>query len=340
MTETLFAAYLPLVLWTGIGLVCVRFVPSVLPRLLGRTLYWVGVPWQVFALARRTDFSQNIGLVPIVTIVSLLLGISLALLSLQGLKQWTIARNPADSPVSTDSPLESTALELPFLVSAPISFATLTRAQQGSFILAATIGNTGFVGLGLIPSLISQPAWGWAVFYSVTHNVVGTYGIGVFLASYFGRSQQENRWWTQLRDVLTVPSLWAFAIGALTRPLPLPLFLEKGLQASLWIVIPSAFLLMGMRLSQLRLQSLRMAFVPMLLKVLALPALVGIGVTSLGLSGDPRLALVLMTGMPSAFAGLILAEEYDLDRELIASSITVTTIALVFTIPIWLTIFH
>jgi len=47
----------------------------------------------------------------------------------------------------------------------------------------------------------------------------------------------------------------------------------------------------------------------------------------------------LMSGMPSAFAGLILAEEYELDRDLIASSIALSTGALLMTIPLWLGLF-
>ena len=46
-----------------------------------------------------------------------------------------------------------------------------------------------------------------------------------------------------------------------------------------------------------------------------------------------------MAGMPTAFAGLILAEEYELDRELIASSIVLTTGTLLLTIPLWLVLF-
>ena len=57
------------------------------------------------------------------------------------------------------------------------------------------------------------------------------------------------------------------------------------------------------------------------------------------LPAEARLALVLMSGMPTAFAGLILAEEYDLDRELTASSVALSTGALLITIPLWLTLF-
>jgi predicted permease len=308
MAEMLFNAYLPLILWTGIGILTVRWLPVNLPRLLGRTLYWVGVPWEILALARQTDFSQAIALVPVVTIAAIGIGLLLAFLGLRLLQQQP-------SPLS--------------------------RSEQGSFLIAAVIGNTGFVGLGLVPALIRPSALGWAVFYSVTQNIVGTYGLGVLLASYFGRPQALNAWWVQLRDVLTVPSLWAFVLGSLTRSLPLPVAAEVGLQAALWFVIPGAFLLMGMRLSQLQSwNSLRVGLLPALLKAIGLPLCVGLGTTLLGLSGDPQRAIVLMAGMPSAFAGLILAEEYDLDRTLIASSIALSTLLLLGTIPLWLLLFH
>jgi predicted permease len=43
--------------------------------------------------------------------------------------------------------------------------------------------------------------------------------------------------------------------------------------------------------------------------------------------------------MPSAFASLILAEEYDMNRDLPASSIALSTLVLLFMIPVWLWIF-
>lgn len=342
MAGTLFDAYLPLVLWTGLGLIAFRFVPQAFARLLGRSLYWVGVPWQILALARQTDYVQTLGLAPAVTITALVLGLMLAWVSLQTY-QRRLARSPlaaiAMTPLAT-LPTEETIASIDTMLPGSAQ-AGLSRPQRGSFILAATIGNTGFVGLGLVPALIDPAALGWAVFYSVTHNIIGTYGIGVFLASYYGRSQQQNHWWVQWRDVLTVPSLWAFAIGSLTRSIALPDAAEQCLYASRWFVIPSAFLLMGIRLSQLHgWKSIQPALLPTLLKMVILPIAVGIGTTLLGLSGDARLALVLMSGMPSAFAGLILAEEYELDRELIASSIALTTIALLFTIPLWLLLFR
>lgn len=335
MTDTLFQAYAPLILWTTLGLVLFRFLPHQFPRLLGRSLYWVGVPLEILALARQTDFSQQVGLAPVVTVSALGLGIVLSWLSLWGLTQFAAKPSPqpgeGESSEESGDPGEIPAPALPFWGE---------RHRRGSFFLAATLGNTGFVGLAIAPTLLDDTGLGWAVFYSVTHNVIGTYGVGVFLASYFSRSPQQNHWWIQLRDVLVVPSLWAFALGFFTRSLPLPSLLESGLRSSVWLVIPGAFLLTGIRLGQLKgLQSLRMAVLPVILKAVVLPACVGCGVTLAGITGSARLAMVLMAGTPSAFAGLILAEEYDLDRELVTSSIALTTIGLLVMIPVWLVLF-
>lgn len=321
MIEVLLRAYTPLILWTGLGALAFRFLPQTFPRLLGRSLYWIGVPWQIFALARQTDFSADVGLTPVITIATLGTGILLAWFTLQGLILLKSQVRETDPWwLSLIPPLDS--------------------AHQGTFVIAAMLGNTGFVGLGIIPALLQGNDMSWAVFFSVTQNLIGTYSIGVLIASYYGRSDQPNHWSQLLRDVLTVPSLWAFLLGYFTQSVTFPVWADAIASSSLLLVIPASFLLMGMRLIQLQgLGALRMAIVPVLLKVLVLPALVSIGVTLLGLTGDARLSLVLMAGMPSAFASLILAEEYDLDRELAASCIALSTIGILLMVPIWLVLF-
>lgn len=379
MTESLLHAYLPLFFWAGVGAFLVRFVPEKLPRLLGRSLYWVGIPIEIFALARQTEWSTEVKLAPLLTICAVLMGLGLAWAALQGMlklsssvaasaeqleEAWSARLPQSDSSTRAASLIDPLTLIQTTNVAQPAGLpqaAALTnyssgwhdcwqdRAHQGSFILAATIGNTGFIGLAVAPVFVGEPYLGWLVLYSVTQNLVGTYGMGVFLASYFGRTADssdianglaKNHWWVQVRDVVTVPSLWAFIIGSLSQAVVLPEVAETGLRASIWVVIPTALLLMGMRLSQLRgWQSLRMGIIPSLLKVMIVPGLVGLLATQFQLPADARLAIVLMAGMPTAFAGLILAEEYELDREIIASSIVLTTGLLVFTIPLWLMIF-
>uniref|UniRef100_A0ACD5GNG0 Uncharacterized protein n=1 Tax=Desertifilum tharense IPPAS B-1220 TaxID=1781255 RepID=A0ACD5GNG0_9CYAN len=74
MAELLLNAYTPLIVWTGLGVVLFRFLPDILPRLIGRTLYWVGIPVMIFSLARRANFSSEVGLAPLMTVGAILLG--------------------------------------------------------------------------------------------------------------------------------------------------------------------------------------------------------------------------------------------------------------------------
>jgi malate permease and related proteins len=338
MTETLFQAYAPLLFWTGLGIFIFRFLPQSFPRLLGRSLYWVGIPLEIFALARQIEFSWQTSLAPILTVITLFSGLGLSWLALQVLKRSESPPNPSEPEFPLPIGFAVAARVAPNIPSPTASWQL--RSRQGSFLISSMLGNTGFVGLAIAPVFVSPQAQSWLVLYSVTQNVIGTYGIGVFLSSYYGRSTQEKQWWTQIRDVATVPSLWAFAISTATRSVALPEFVESGLHASVWVVIPAALLLMGMRMSQLRgWQSLRLAIAPTVVKALVMPVLVGVLTPLSGIGAEPSLALVLMAGMPTAFAGLILAEEYELDRELIASSIVLSTCTLLLTIPLWLVLF-
>ncbi|MBD2503833.1 AEC family transporter [Anabaena azotica] len=328
MTETLVQAYTPLILWIGLGLLLFRLLPQWLPHFLGRSLYWVGVPLQLIALARRGNQNELSGTVEIpilaslITFGALFLGLVVALLVWWGWQQISPYLFKSELSESVSHPLQDSS-------------------SKGSFLLAAVLGNTGFVGLAIAPYLVHVDALNWVVLFSITHNVIGPYGLGVLIASYFSHTKSTNQWWMLLWDLLTVPPLWAFLIGTLTQHLKLPAVVESGLQSSVDVVIACAFLLIGIRLAQLQgWQSLQLALIPSVLRVVIIPLLVGLLTTLLlGLGGDRRLAMVLMSGMPSAFAGLILAEEYNLNRDLIAGSIILSTLLLLLILPVWIQVF-
>lgn len=149
MIDTLVQAYSPLILWVGLGLLIWRWLPKDLSHWLGRGLYWFGVPWQIFDLARHSKLSGDIGLAPVITIATLGFGLLMAWVTLQ-----ILARLP--EKVTEDAPFwQRWASQLPRFAS----------AEYGSFIIAAMLGNTGFVGLGLLPAIINPQDYSWAVFF-------------------------------------------------------------------------------------------------------------------------------------------------------------------------------
>lgn len=328
MIENLVHAYTPLLTWIGAGFLMSRFIPESLLKLLGKALYWVGVPLQLFVLARHTNLADGL-LIPGVAVAVILLSIFLAA-SLWWAWHWFMERKDQSKPDNLDLPLETSIL----------MFQPSKQSSLGSFILAAILGNTGFVGLTLTQVLTSPENNNWAILFSVTNNVVGTYSIAVLIASYFGDRKTQNHWWTQLKDLFTVPSLWTFFIGLNTQFVQLPAEVELVLEQAVWVVIALALLLVGFRLGGMKSwQSLQTASLASILKVFIIPALVGLGATYFGVTGEERLVLVLMSGTPTGLSVLILAEVYELDRNLLASSIAITFVGLLLALPLWLTWF-
>jgi len=340
MIEELTQAYIPLVIWIGLGLIFSRLTPDKFLRFLGQGLYWVGVPLQLFVLARQTDTTKGVVVPVSAAIAVLLLSLIIALVTwfswqwfgqLQPKLDANLEANPEANPdANLDLKLESKSPEA-------------ERATLGSFVLATILGNTGFVGLTLTQVLTSHDHSlnnNWAVLFSVTNNVVGTYGLAILIASYFGQKKTSNHWWTPLRSVATVPSLWTFFIGLNTQFIKLPPAIETGLDQAVLVVIAFALLLVGLRLGMIKgRKSLPMASLVSLIKVFIIPLLVGVGATYWGITGEERLVLVLMSGTPTGLSVLILAEVYDLDRDLLASSIALTFLGLFLALPLWLFLF-
>lgn len=334
------------ILWLIFGVIVYRekVVGANTPKLLGSILYWIGMPLQIFFLARQSNFADIAWLPPLVMVMALLSGLGITLLILRVFKQFLpsdhariLLPNPNQS--SAIVKVKSDALAVRMRVYQDLSLPKSNK-QIGGFILASILGNTGFIGLALIPPLISQNYWSWVVLYGVAHNIIGSYGLGVLVADHYSPSGKKKNWQQQLQNLLFLPSLWAFAYGYASRELSIPSFLEIAIAKGVLLVIPGAFILIGMELSRLQQwQNLRSGIFPTLVKMLIIPGTIGLILTSLGIEGDKRLVLVLMSSMPTAFASVILSETYNLDRNVAASSILLSTLSLPVVLSFWLTIF-
>lgn len=306
----LFMIYLPLIGWTGLGWVVGRWLPATVPAVLGKFLFWVGVPLGILAFLRHAQVSWALWLAPAIAWVALLLGSGLANL---------------------------------YLRVAPV---TWRRQTQTSFLLAAMVGNTGYIGFPVSLGLVGSPYFAWAVFYDMLGSTPGAYGVGVALAAQTRQQTHQTSLSPAMkgRSLLTTmalnPAFWSFAIGLLTRNVPLPDGLERGLQGIAWSVISLALILVGMRLSRLSsLKGLKPAAIGVSIKMLIVPLLMGILLHRLGITGTLHRALLLQTAMPPAFATLVLAEAYELDQELAVTAIAIGSVLLLVTLPLWLWLF-
>ncbi|MBD2579952.1 AEC family transporter [Oscillatoria sp. FACHB-1406] len=293
------------VLGWGLG----RILPATVPAQLGRFLYWVGVPLSVIAFLRGAKLSGAVWLAPAIAWLAIGLGASLALL-------W-LKFNP-----KTESKLTQADL----------------RAFQGSFLLSSMVGNTAYLGYPIVLGLGGERYFAWALFYDLGGTLFGAYGLGVAIAARLGATEENSRTW--FAPLLNNPTLWSVAVGLGLRRVALPEAGERGLHLLAWTTVALSLVLMGMRLSQIRFwKNWQPAAVSLTIKMLLVPSLLGMLLSQFGALSWERFVLVLQMAMPPAFATLVIAETYDLDRELAVTSLSLGTIALLLILPMWVVLF-
>jgi hypothetical protein len=276
------------------------------PLTLGKFLFWIGVPISIIGFIRRADLSNSLYLAPLVAWVAILLGLLCSRL-------WIAYRG----------------LSWP-------------RPTQGSFSLASMLGNTGYIGYPVVLLLpqLGIDMFGWALFYDALGTLLGSYGLGAVLASQFSERPlpgQQSRGPIWLLQVLQNPVILAFGAGMLLKLVVLPGWLDQLLYRFAWFIVMLSLVLIGMRIQQLSSwRHMPPALVAIGIKMLILPLVVGLGLTILGVDGPARLVLILQAGMPCAFSNLVLAEAYDLDRDLSVTCVALSSASFLLTLPIWL----
>ena len=308
--EKLLDIYLPLLLWTGLGWLLGRWLPSTVPKVIGKGLFWVGVPVGIVAFLRHAPVTWSLWIAPVIAWVAAWLG-------LLGAKLYLHYRRPAWS-----------------------------RRTRTSFFLTTMVGNTAYIGFPVSLILVGSEYFTWAVFYDLMGSTPNAYGVGVALAA--NTQAQENPtgsqsipvWRSLLTTMAANPAFWSFAIGLAARDVLLPEWLELGLRGIAWGVISLALVLVGMRLSQLKsLRYLHPALVSLSLKMIAIPLLMGLLLQAFGIVGAVHQVILLQIAMPPAFATLVISEAYDLDPEMAVTTIAIGSILLLLLLPLWLWLF-
>ena len=293
--------YLKLISGVLLGFILVRLFSENVATFLGKFLFWLGVPLGIIAFLRGAELTQIVWISPVIAWIAMLLGISLAWL-------WSNKKN-WDKPA------------------------------QGSFILASMLGNTGYLGYPISLAIAGEKYFAWALFYDLLGTTIGAYGLGVFLAAYFGKPP-ENQWHLFL-EVLKNPTLWALGVGLYLRRFSFAPIAELSLKLFAWTVIGIALILIGMRLGKITSwQKISTVSIGLSIKMLLVPVTLGLAISLLGITGSPQLVLVLQMAMPPAFATLVIAEAYNLDREISVTALGFGSIFLLLTLPLWLFLFY
>jgi predicted permease len=298
--------YLRLVGLILIGFILGRKLPGSASIYIGQFLYWVGVPIGIIGFLLQTDLSGQIWIAPIIAHLAIFMGALLAWLGIQVQANFTTSVPP--------------------------------RATQGSLILAAMVGNTGYLGFPITLAMVGKEYFAWALFYDMLGSLFGAYGLGVVLAAKFGNNIQNR---IQVAKVIFInPALWSFVFGLLLRQVALPESVVFLLEKLAWSTVALSLMLIGMRLSQLNSWTkLPQAGTSIFIKMVLVPLILGSTLSLFGVTGKAAQVIVLQMAMPPALATLVIAETFDLDRDLAVTALAMGMIVLLFTLPLWLWLF-
>ncbi|TVQ19156.1 MAG: AEC family transporter [Leptolyngbya sp. DLM2.Bin15] len=328
LIPALLTLYIPLIGWISLGWVLGRLLPKGASAKLGQFIFWIGLPVSIVAFLYRADLSGWILIAPVTAWVAIAVGAAFAWvwidLGVGDERLRAMSKGLDDRAPDTGLVLQNS---------------DWSRATQGSFLLAMMVGNTGYMGFPVVLGLVGPDYFAWALFYDLLGTFLGVYGVGVILAAKYGTVGRGQS--VKLSEkILKNPAVWSLGFGLLLRLVNLPEIAETSLRSCAWVIVNLALVLIGMQLSQLTsLRKLKQALPCLGIKMVLVPLVVGTGLMFFGVTGQTQLALVLQMGMPPAFATVVFAEAYGLDRELAVTTLVFGCLALLILLPVWVLLF-
>lgn len=210
----------------------------------------------------------------------------------------------------------------------------LPRLVCGGFILAAALGNTGYIGYPVSQAVLGETGLVHAIFFDVFGTVAALLFVGLFIAEKYGSSGERPI--NPIREALAFPAVIALFAGLLLQQVAVPTLVSGAIDSLATLVVPLIMISVGisLRLGTLREHAFTLSVLA-LLRLAVSPA-VAWGVGSLVLKDPAALRLVVLeAGVPSMMLTLVIGARFRLDTDFIASAILVTTVASIATIPLW-----
>ncbi|MDI6799994.1 MAG: AEC family transporter [Actinomycetota bacterium] len=216
-------------------------------------------------------------------------------------------------------------------------FFNLKRETLGAFLLAAAIGNTGYLGYPLSLAFGGESYLVKAIFYDIFATVLFAFTAGLYFAEAYGDGKDKIN---KLKEIITFPPLIALAAGLALRGVSLAPFILKSLEYLKGAAVPLIMLSIGISLEMGSLGRHKRLIIALVLIKLALSPLAAFGASALlGLSRDFTQAIILQASMPPAMLSFIIGLKYRLDTDFLPIAIVTATILSVFTVPFWQYVF-
>lgn len=200
----------------------------------------------------------------------------------------------------------------------------LKPGERAAALVSTFVFNGGNFGLSIVSFAFGAEALSYAVIAYVACSTTA-YTLGVYVST-SGRASIGR----SLGNVLRTPTVYALALAFGLKALgiqELPPALSRSAQLLAEAAIPLMLVLLGLQLGEMAKPGRWRLVLSGLSVRLLLAPLLAVGIAAIiGLTGPARLAFILQAGMPTAVLAIVLANEFDTDRELTLNLIMTTTL--------------
>lgn len=213
------------------------------------------------------------------------------------------------------------------------------REQQGALILLSILGNTAFLGIGMVRSFLGDNSVPDAVLYDQLGSFIILATLGTAVIAIYSPYQNTNTRvsaLTILRKIVLFPPFISLVVGLC---LPSTDVFGFSIDVLKWIggsIVPMALIVIGLQL-ELRVDPKQRT--PMLcilgLKMILLPVLTLLAAISLNIEQTQFDVAVFQAAMPPMVTPAIMLIEAKIAPKLTASVLGIGTLVGFITLPLW-----
>jgi predicted permease len=209
-----------------------------------------------------------------------------------------------------------------------------SREVSAVMLLLVTLGNTSFVGFPMVEALLGEQALPYAIIYDQLGSfvAVSTYGMLV-LAYYSGGSISPS---LLAKKLLSFPPFIAVIMAAFLIGREYPIWLYEALARIGSSLVPVVMVAVGL---QWRLRFDRAYLLPLslalTLKLLLIPALLWLAMSSLQVTGLAAQTALLESSMPAMITAGALLASHNLAPRLASTIVGYGLLLSLATVPLW-----
>lgn len=215
-----------------------------------------------------------------------------------------------------------------------VCYRSFSPEKQKVLRFGTLVNNAVFGGVPIVSGLYGAEGIMLSSFFVIPQRILmWTIGVSIFTA-------EKGNVRRAILKVLKMPTVVAVYLGVLRMVLqiPLPGFLDMAVKNMGSCTAPLATVLVGSILADTKLSALLdgAAFYMTLVRQILVPLATMLALRLLGIGGVMGGVSLILTAMPAGTTTAILAKKYGADAELACTSIFISTVLSLITVPLFL----